>query len=83
MMVTTDIPGGTPHMINLAVDGLTAGVSATPDIARLRLESDPDDDDRPGSHLSNCSTAPITAMNARIEGADASDFAIVQQPDTR
>jgi uncharacterized protein (TIGR03382 family) len=80
MMVTTDIPGGTPHMINLSVDGLTAGVSPTPDM--LDFGSNPIDTTTIGQdvNLSNCSTAPITAMNARIEGPSASEFAIVQQP---
>jgi uncharacterized protein (TIGR03382 family) len=82
MMVDTDIPGGTPHMINLAVDGLAAGVSPTPDA--LDFGSNPIQTTTIGQeiHLSNCSTAPITAMNARIEGTDAADFAIVQQPDS-
>ncbi len=80
MMVTTDIPGGTPHMINLSVDGLDAGVSPTPD--SLDFGSNPVDSTTIGQtvDLSNCSTAPITVSNARIEGPDAADFAIVQQP---
>jgi MYXO-CTERM domain-containing protein len=32
------------------------------------------------ARLSNCGTAPIAFSNARIEGPDALDFAIVQQP---
>ena len=81
MMVDTDIPGGTPHMINLAVDGLAAGVSPTP--ASLDFGSNPIQATTIGQevHLSNCSSGPITAMNARIEGTDDADFAIVQQPD--
>jgi len=80
MMVTTDIPGGTPHMINLSVDGLTAGVSPTPDM--LDFGSNPIDTTTIGQNvnLSNCSTTAITAMNARIEGPSANEFAIVQQP---
>jgi uncharacterized protein (TIGR03382 family) len=82
MMVDTDIPGGTPHMINLAVDGLGAGVSATPD--SIDFGSNPIDSATIGQQveLSNCAAAPVTASNARIEGKDASDFAIVQQPDS-
>ena len=82
MMVTTDIPGGTPHMINLAVDGLTAGVSPTPDM--VDFDANPVDTTTIGQNvsISNCSTAPITATNPRIEGMDASEFAIVQQPDS-
>jgi MYXO-CTERM domain-containing protein len=81
IMVDTDIPGGTPHMINLAVEGLTAGVSATPD--SLDFGSSQIETTTIGQevHLSNCSTSAITAMNARIEGTDSADFAIVQQPD--
>jgi len=80
MMVATDIPGGTPHMINLSVDGLAAGVSPTPDT--LDFGSSPIDTTTIGQDvdLSNCSATPITAMNARIEGPDAADFAIVQAP---
>ncbi len=81
MVVDTDIPGGTPHMINLAVDGLDAGVSAIP--ASVDFGANPIQTTTIGQevHLSNCSAAAITAMNARIEGPDAADFAIVQQPD--
>jgi uncharacterized protein (TIGR03382 family) len=82
MMVDTDIPGGTPHMINLSVNGLSAGVSATPD--SIDFGSNPIDSATIGQQveLSNCATAPVTASNARIEGKDAADFAIVQQPDS-
>jgi uncharacterized protein (TIGR03382 family) len=81
MTVDTDIPGGTPHMINLAVDALPAGVSATP--ASIDFGSNPIQATTIGQeiHISNCSTGPVTATNARIEGTDAADFAIVQQPD--
>lgn len=80
MMVTTDIPGGTPHMINLAVDGLMAGVSPSPDM--LDFGSNPIDTTTIGQSvdLSNCSTAAVTATNPRIEGPSATEFAIVQQP---
>ena len=80
MMVATDIPGGAPHMINLSVDGLAAGVSPTPDA--LDFGSNPINTTTIGQDvdLSNCSAAPITASNARIEGPDAADFAIVQAP---
>lgn len=81
MMVDTDIPGGAPHMINLAVDALPAGVSATPEA--LDFGSNPVQTTTIGQEvqLSNCSGGPITATNARIEGTDAADFAIVQTPD--
>ena len=67
MMVDTDIPGGTPHTLNLAVDGLDAGVSAIP--ASVDFGANPIQTTTIGQeiHLSNCSGAAITAMNARIE----------------
>jgi hypothetical protein len=83
VVVGTDIPGAAPdHVLHLHVEGLPAGITATP--ATIEL----------GSHtihattiakqvdLSNCSDAPIKFSNARIEGADPSDFAIVMVPPT-
>ena len=78
--VTTDIPGAAPREISVAVTGLTAGVSATP--ATLEFGATPVDATTIGQdvHLTNCATAPVTLANARIEGPDAGEFAIVQQP---
>lgn len=80
--VTTDIPNAAPHTIDLAVTGLAAGVTATP--SELDLGSNPIDQTTIAQsvHLTNCSTDPITLSNARIEGPDASEFAIVAQPDS-
>jgi hypothetical protein len=80
--IDTDIPGATPHAINLAVNGLAAGVTPTP--AMLDLGSNPINQTTIGQqvHLSNCATASITTANARITGPDATDFAIVAQPDS-
>jgi hypothetical protein len=78
--VTTDIPSSTPRALELSVTGLTAGVSATP----LELDLGPSMVNTPtiGQEVSvtNCSTSAAELMNARIEGDDAADFAIVQAP---
>ena len=68
-------------MINLNATGLAAGITPTP--ADLDLGSQPINMTTLGQpvRLSNCSAAPITASNARIEGPDAAEFAIVSQPD--
>ncbi|HEY0195297.1 MAG TPA: choice-of-anchor D domain-containing protein [Kofleriaceae bacterium] len=78
----TDIPGATDHMLSLTVEGLPPGISATP--AMVDLGSNPIDTTTIGQqvHLSNCGAAPLAFTNPRIEGADALDFAIVQQPDS-
>jgi MYXO-CTERM domain-containing protein len=79
--VQTDIPHGTDHTLNLSVLGLPAGgVTATPD--SLDLGSLEINTTAIGKeiHLSNCSASPIEYSNARIEGRDASDFAIVAAP---
>lgn len=78
--LSTDIPGSPDHTLNLIVQGLPAGVTATPasiDLGSLPINTTTIGQD---AHLSNCGTAPITFTNARIEGVDAADFAIVQQP---
>jgi MYXO-CTERM domain-containing protein len=76
----TDIPMATERTLTLRVQGLPDGVSATPE--RLDLGSPRIDTTTIGqeAHLSNCGTAPIAFSNARIEGPDAGEFAIVQQP---
>ena len=84
VVVHTDIPGGADHTLHLAVQGLPPGVTATPDA--IDLGSNPVNTTTIGQevHLSNCGSAPIGFRNARIEGGieggDALDFAIVQQP---
>lgn len=78
--VRTDIPGAQPRTLDLAVTGLTAGVSATP--AELDLGPSAVGKATLGQEVSvtNCSTSPAQLSNARIEGANAADFAIVQAP---
>jgi uncharacterized protein (TIGR03382 family) len=80
VVVHTDIPGGADHTLHLAVQGLPPGVTATPDA--IDLGSNPINTTTIGQevHLSNCGSAPIGFRNPRIEGGDALDFAIVQQP---
>ncbi|HMG25064.1 MAG TPA: choice-of-anchor D domain-containing protein, partial [Kofleriaceae bacterium] len=80
VVVHTDIPSGTDHTLHLSVQGLPAGVTATPDM--VDLGSNPINTTTIGQevHLSNCNDAPTAFSNPRIEGDDALDFAIVQQP---
>jgi len=80
VVVKTDIPNATDHTLNLTVQGLPPGVTATP--AAVDLGSNPVNTTTIGQevHLSNCGTAPIMFTNPRIEGTDALDFAIVAQP---
>jgi hypothetical protein len=80
IMIGTDIPGSQPHALNLAVEGLTGGVNATP--ASLDLGSHDVGSTTIGMPVtvSNCAPAPITVSNARIEGPDANEFAIVVEP---
>lgn len=78
--LTTDIPNGTPKTIEVSVEGLPAGVSGTP--ALLDFGSAEPDTTSIGQpvNVSNCNTTPVTTMNPRIEGANASEFAIVANP---
>lgn len=80
VVVRTDIPGRSDHPLQLSVLGVPAGVAATPDM--IDLGSNPVNTTTLGQevHLSNCGTAALGFSNARIEGGDALDFAIVQQP---
>lgn len=80
MAITTDIPGGGPRQIDLQVEGLPAGVSGTP--ALLDFGSSPVEVTTLGANvqITNCATTPAMLMNARIEGPDASEFAIVLPP---
>lgn len=78
----TDIPGAAPRDITLAVEGLPAGVSGTP--AELEFGSSPIGMTTLGQNVSvtNCSGSDVELTNARIEGADADEFAIVLPPDS-
>lgn len=78
--LTTDIPGDVEHPIDLSVEGLAAGVSATP--LELDLGGQQVETTTIGQpvRLTNCAATETTFSNPRIEGIDASEFAIVQQP---
>jgi MYXO-CTERM domain-containing protein len=76
----TDIPGATPRDLHLTVQGLPAGVTATPDSADLGITPINTATIGRQLHLSNCGAGPLAFSNARIEGPDAGEFAIVDQP---
>lgn len=78
--LATNIPDAPPRMINLSVDALPGGVSPSP--AMVDFGSTVTDTTTIGQsvHLSNCDTMPVTFSSARIEGPDASEFAIVATP---
>ncbi len=80
LAIATDIPGGAPRLVDLRVEGLTAGVSATP--AELDLGSFVVDETTIAAPITvtNCSAAAVELSTARIEGTHAADFAIVVQP---
>jgi len=78
--VHTDIPQGADRILSLGVLGLPPGVTATPDsldLGSLEINTTAIGKD---VQLSNCSSSPIGYSHARIEGLDASDFAIVREP---
>jgi MYXO-CTERM domain-containing protein len=80
LTLTTDIPNATPRQINLSVAGIAAGITPNP----ADVDFGPNDINTTtigqSVNLTNCSTAPITFTNPRIEGTDAGEFAIVAQP---
>ncbi|MBA3456055.1 MAG: choice-of-anchor D domain-containing protein, partial [Deltaproteobacteria bacterium] len=80
MTIKTDIPAALPREIALSVEGLPAGLTGTP--ALLDFGSTPTEVTTLGENVqvTNCSTAPAVLMNARLEGPDASEFAIVLPP---
>jgi MYXO-CTERM domain-containing protein len=80
MVVHTDIPGATDRTVNLSVQGLAAGVTATPDVLDLGFKHINTTTIGQEVHLSNCAVGPLAFSNARIEGPNADDFAIVAQP---
>lgn len=79
--VHTDIPHGIDHVVALNVLGLPpGGVTATPDSLDLgSLEVNTTGIGKE-VQLSNCGASPIGYSPGRIEGRDASDFAIVAAP---
>lgn len=80
LTLTTDIPGDVEHPIELSVEGLAAGVSATP--VELDLGGQQVETTTIGQpvRLTNCAETETSFSNPRIEGIDASEFAIVQKP---
>jgi len=80
IVVHTDIPAAVDHMLHLHVEGLPAGITATPPTIELGANAVNRTTIGKSIHLTNCSEAPIAFTNPRIEGGDALDFAIVAQP---
>ena len=80
LTLTTDIPNAMPRDIKLAVTGIAAGV--TPNPAEVDFGPNPINTTTIGQsvNLTNCSAAQVTFTNPRLEGADATEFAIVTQP---
>jgi hypothetical protein len=78
--LTTDIPNGTPHVINVHALGLSAGVNGP---AQVDLGGNPINETSIGQHveISNCTAAPISITTVALSGMDAGEFAIVDQPD--
>jgi MYXO-CTERM domain-containing protein len=80
LSLTTDIPNATPRQIKLSVTGIAAGVTPSPGEVDFGPNTINTTTIGESVNLSNCSTGAITFTNARIEGTDAGDFAIVAQP---
>jgi len=78
--VTTDIPGGTPDTIMLAVEALDAGVTPSPDSVYFGVAPVQTTTIGQQITLSNCSTTAVQTSNPRIVGTNASEFAIVSTP---
>ena len=82
LTVTTDIPGGEPQTTEVRVEGLAEGVNGSP--AELDLGGVPVGSNTVGQTITitNCTTDTIALSNARIEGASAAEFSIVDFPDS-
>ena len=78
--LTTDIPNGMPHVLNLHTLGLEAGVNGP---AQVDLGGNPINMTSVGQHveISNCTTSIVTVASVTLTGTDAGEFAIVEQPD--
>jgi hypothetical protein len=77
----TDIPGGMPHVLNLHALGLAAGVNGPP---QVDLGGNPINQTSVGQHveISNCTDTAVSISAVALSGVNASDFAIVDQPDS-
>ncbi len=82
LTVVTNIPDAPRREVRLSAIALAAGVSPYPD--RLDLGSQPLDTTTIGQpvNLVNCAATATGFGTARIEGPDATSFAIVSQPMT-
>ncbi len=78
--VTTDIPGGSPDTIALAVEALDAGVTPSPDSVYFGVAPVQTTTIGQQINLSNCSTTAVQTSNPRIVGPNANEFAIVSTP---
>jgi hypothetical protein len=79
--LTTDIPNGEPHVINIHALGLPAGVNGPP---QVDLGGNAINQTSIGQHvqISNCTDAAVSIATVGLSGIDASDFAIVDHPDS-
>jgi hypothetical protein len=80
LTVTTDIPGAAPREIRLSAVALAEGVAGSPDILDLGSQQLEVTSIGQSVKVANCTAAPTTLANARIEGPGQASFAIVQQP---
>ncbi len=79
--ITTDIPGSTPRAIDLRVEGLAAGITATPAQDDLGSTGIGDATLATPITVTNCGAGAIDLATARLVGRDAEDFAIVLSPE--
>jgi hypothetical protein len=82
LTVTTDIPNTEPQTTEMKVEGLAEGVNGSP--AELDLGGVPVGSNTVGQTvtITNCTADSVTLSNARIEGVDATEFSIVDYPDS-
>jgi hypothetical protein len=78
--ISSDIPGAPTRSLALMVTGLPAGVSASP----TELDLGPADVNHAtlgkAIELLNCSDAPVTLSNARLEGELPGEFGFAEEP---
>jgi MYXO-CTERM domain-containing protein len=76
-VLNTNLPSMPARSISLAAVALPAGVTPTPDLVHFGPGRVNTTTAAKTIELSNCGSAPIHITAARIEGASASDFAVV------